>query len=91
MTYPIVIRGLRVAGPEVLRARERQALEINDSIVQGLTRVKWALEAKRPEEAHAAADEALAQAQKMVTDLLVAHSERGLHGRRLYRQAPRPE
>jgi uncharacterized membrane-anchored protein len=74
---------------EGVRARERQALEINDNIVQGLARVKWALEANDLEAARTAADETLAEAQKMVTDLLMADSEDGvLHAGRLRRDAP---
>ena len=60
---------------EDLRARERQALEINDNIVQGLAQVKWALEARLANEAHEAADRTLAEAQRMVTDLLMSHGE----------------
>ncbi len=72
-----------------LRARERQALEINDNIVQGLTRVKWALEAKQDDEALRAADETLAEAQRMVTDLLMAESDDdALHAGRLRRAVP---
>ena len=71
------------------RARERQALEINDNIVQGLARVKWALEGHRPEEAQAAADETLAEAQKMVTDLLMSDTSDGaLQAGQLRRDLP---
>lgn len=72
-----------------VRARERQALEINDNLVQGLARVKWALEAKRADEAHAAADETLAEAQRMVTDLLESTAADGTPAiGRLRRDAP---
>ena len=60
----------RIVRARVRSARRRQALEINDNIVQGLTRVKWALEAQRHDDARAAADETLAEAQEMVTGLL---------------------
>ena len=74
---------------EDLRARERQALEINDNIVQGLVRVKWALEADRRDEATTAADYALADAQRMVTDLLMAQTaDRALQAGRLRRESP---
>lgn len=59
---------------EDLKARERQAFEINDNIVQGLARVKWALETERRGDADRAADETLEQAQRMITDLLVTHN-----------------
>ncbi len=69
-------------------ARRRQALEINHRIVQGLARVKWALESHRHEDAQAAADETLAEAQRMVSDLLGARSpDRELNGPRLQRSA----
>ena len=74
---------------EDMRARERQALEINDNIVQGLARVKWALETRRDGEAQTAADRTLAEAQKMVTDLLMAQSPDGvLQAGRLRRATP---
>ena len=71
------------------QARQRAALEINDNIVQGLARVKWALEGHRPQEAQAAADETLAEAQKMVTDLLMSDATDGaLEAGRLRRDVP---
>ena len=81
---------LRATAQADLRARERQALEINDNIVQGLARVKWALEARQEEEALTAADETLAEAQRMVTDLLMAQDREGgdLTVARLRRDVP---
>jgi hypothetical protein len=51
--------------------------------------VKWALESQRTTEAAEAADRTLAEAQKMVTDLLMAQSPDGkLQVSRLRRQEP---
>jgi hypothetical protein len=56
-----------------LAARERQALEIHDSLVQGLTAIHWALEAGDHERARALTAGALARAQGMIGDLLQDH------------------
>jgi hypothetical protein len=84
------LRRRRGAGSEdELGARERQALQINDNIVQGLARVKWALEAGDVEAAKAAADETLGEAQRMVTDLLMSRSGDGsLNAGHLRRDVP---
>jgi hypothetical protein len=50
--------------------RARQALEINDDIVQGLTVAKYALDQGRHEESHRAIEETLKKAQRMITELL---------------------
>lgn len=48
----------------------RQAVEINDSIVQGLTAAKWSLEAGRTERALETVTDTLDSAQAMVSQLL---------------------
>lgn len=48
----------------------RQAVEINDSIVQGLTAAKWALEAGKQERALQTVTETLDSAQALVSQLL---------------------
>ena len=53
-----------------LEARERQALEIHDNLVQGLTAIHWALEAGAYEQAKVATRTTLAQAQAIIGDLL---------------------
>jgi hypothetical protein len=53
-----------------LEARERQALELHDNLVQGLTAIHWALEAGAYEQARALTAAALAQTQGMIGDLL---------------------
>ena len=65
-------------GPDLFEdydARERRALEIHDNIVQGLTAVKWSLEAGRTDAAHQAADRTLEQAQKIIGELLDSHPD----------------
>lgn len=48
----------------------RQAVEINDSIVQGLTAAKWSLEAGRSERALETVTETLGSAQTLVSQLM---------------------
>lgn len=50
--------------------REQHALDIHDNIVQGLAEAQLALEVGRPEQARDAVERTLAQAQRMVTELL---------------------
>jgi signal transduction histidine kinase len=58
-----------------LEARERQALELHDSLLQGLTAILWAIEAGAYEQARDLTAAALAQAQGMIGDLLQDHPE----------------
>jgi signal transduction histidine kinase len=67
-------RDKRVAGRE-LEDRERQALEIHDNLVQGLTAIHWALEAGAYDTARELTAASLAQAQAMIGDLLADHPE----------------
>ena len=60
--------------------RERQALEIHDNIVQGLTAVRWSLDAGRPEQAREASERTLAHAQAMMAELLDDHPDGGRFG-----------
>ena len=50
--------------------RERQALEIHDNLVQGLTAIHWALEAGAYDQAREATRATLALAQGMIGDLI---------------------
>jgi hypothetical protein len=52
------------------RARERQALDIHDNIVQGLAEAQLAFDVGRPEQAREAVDRTLAAARRLITDLL---------------------
>ncbi len=50
--------------------RRRQALEINDNVVQGLTVAKYALDAGDYDDARRAIERTLAAARHIITDLL---------------------
>lgn len=81
---PMLLLGLligraadRLRASEAERARldaaahwHRQAVEINDSIVQGLTAAKWALEAGKQDRALATVTDTLDSAQTLVSQLL---------------------
>jgi signal transduction histidine kinase len=54
------------------RVRERAALDIHDNIVQGLAEAQLALEIGRLDQARDAVDRTLAQARRIVTDLMGA-------------------
>lgn len=51
-------------------ARYREAVELNDTVVQGLAAAKWALEAGHPDRGLEVVDDTLATAQRLVSDLL---------------------
>jgi hypothetical protein len=53
-----------------LKVRERQALEINDNIVQGLTVAKYAMTIGAEDQSKQAIEDTLAHARKIITDLL---------------------
>jgi hypothetical protein len=53
-----------------LRRRERQALEINDNVLQGLVVAKMALELDQRETAVAALDTSITAASRMISSLL---------------------
>ena len=59
--------------------RQRQALEINDNIVQGLTVAKYAMDAKDYARALEAVEKTLKSARKIVTDLLNENNIDYLH------------
>lgn len=61
------------------RAREQQALEINDGVLQGLVVARMALELDERDRALSALDGAITTASGMVTDLLGIH-QRGSAG-----------
>jgi hypothetical protein len=67
-SYASVLRGAQMF--EDLKARERQALEINDNIVQGLTVAKYAMESGEDARSRRAVAETLRSAQAIITDLL---------------------
>jgi hypothetical protein len=55
---------------EDLKVRERQALEINDNIVQGLTVAKYAMSIGAEDHSRQAIEDALVRARQIITDLL---------------------
>jgi signal transduction histidine kinase len=55
---------------EDLRAREQQALELNDSVLQGLVVAKMALDLHQPQKAEEALDTSIESASRMITNLL---------------------
>jgi hypothetical protein len=67
-TYGSLMKGAALF--EDLREKQRQALEINDNIVQGLTVAKLALELDDKERSEVALSNALSSASKIITDLL---------------------
>lgn len=66
--FPALVSGAAVF--EDLRDRQRRALEINDNIVQGLTRAKLALDIDERSEGEAAVADTLGKARHIITDLL---------------------
>lgn len=55
---------------EDLRAREQQALELNDSVLQGLVVAKMALDLEDTEKAHEALTTSIDSASRIITNLL---------------------
>jgi signal transduction histidine kinase len=69
---------------EDLRAREQQALELNDSVLQGLVVAKMALDLNQPDRSQEALTSSISAASKIITDLL----GRGQEGINLVRSVP---
>lgn len=67
-----------------LRQREQQALELNDSVLQGLVVAKMALDLDQPERAQQALSTSIDSASRMITDLLGSEH----HSLKLLRSAP---
>jgi hypothetical protein len=63
---------------EDLRAREKQALELNDSVLQGLVVAKMALDLDQPGRSQEALTSSIAAASKIITDLL-GRGQEGIH------------
>ena len=55
---------------EDLRQREQQALELNDTVLQGLVVAKMALDLDQPEKAHGALTSSIDAASRIITGLL---------------------
>jgi signal transduction histidine kinase len=67
-TYGALMSGAKLF--DDLRERQRQALEINDGIVQGLATAKLALELDQQNVTREALESTLASARGLITDLL---------------------
>lgn len=55
---------------EARNLRLRHAVEINDSLIQGMAAAKWSLEAGRPELGLEMLGETIAEGQRLVSDLI---------------------
>jgi signal transduction histidine kinase len=73
-TYGALMSGAKLF--EDLCERQRQALEINDNIVQGLAAAKLSLELDQTATTHEALESTLASARTLITNLLGEVSER---------------
>jgi hypothetical protein len=67
-SYASVLRGAQMF--EDLKVRQRQALEINDNIVQGLTVAKYQLARGQDQHSREAIEQTLRKARGLITDLL---------------------
>jgi len=67
-SYASVLRGAQLF--EDMKVRERQALEINDNIVQGLSVAKYALDQGRDGASRRAVEQTLQNAREIITELL---------------------
>jgi hypothetical protein len=86
-SYASVLRGAQLF--EDMKVRERQALEINDNIVQGLSVAKYALDNGQSEKSQKAVEETLKKARSIITELLGEEdSEVALGPGELRRQRP---
>jgi hypothetical protein len=86
-SYASVLRGAQLF--EDMKVRERQALEINDNIVQGLSVAKYALDQGEDEKSQKAVEETLKKARMIITELLGDEdSEVALGPGELRRQRP---
>lgn len=75
---------------EDVRAREQQALEIHDNVVQALTRAKLALEMGRNRESITAMEESLSASRAIIDDVLRSIGSKGLSPGDLRRRTPPP-
>jgi hypothetical protein len=74
--YYLALRASQARAPggaqmfEDLKIRERQALEINDNIVQGLTVAKYAMSVGAQDQSRLAVEDTLVRARQIITELL---------------------
>lgn len=56
----------------IARLQHRQAVEVNDSLIQGMASAKWSLECAHPETALTTLEETMAAGQRLVSEALRA-------------------
>jgi hypothetical protein len=66
---------------EIAQVRHRQAVEVNDSLIQGMASAKWSLESGRLDAAATILEETIASGQQLVSDALRA-ADLGADGHR---------
>lgn len=71
-----------------MRARQRQAIEVNDNVVQGLTIAKWSFEVQRHAAAEEAVERTLVAARELVDRMLAEGSPEGVSPGDLVRERP---
>ncbi len=85
--FPALVQGAALF--EDMRQRQRQALEIHDTVVQGLAKTKLSLDLGRTEEGEREVEETLAASRRIISDLLgEPDSETELGPGDLRREAP---
>jgi hypothetical protein len=73
-SYASVLRGAQMF--EDMKVRQRQALDVNDNIVQGLTVAKYELDRGEDSRSREAIEETLRKSRALITELLgERHSE----------------
>jgi signal transduction histidine kinase len=70
IAVPLFRRSREEEPPARREEREREALDIHDNIVQGLAEAQLAFDVGRPEQAREAVERTLAQARRIVTELM---------------------
>src|SRR5215213_8426468 len=71
-TYSSLMHGAQLF--QDLRQREQQALELNDTVLQGLVVAKMALDLKEPDKADSALASSIESASRIITELLASHT-----------------
>lgn len=66
--YATLVRGAALF--EDMRQREREALELNDEVLQGMVVAKMALDLGQPERAQRALDASISSASRIISDLI---------------------
>ena len=76
-TYRSLMEGAKLF--EDMQQREKQALELNDNVLQGLVVAKLALDLDDRDKARGALDSAIGSASAMITELLGVQESRARH------------